>query len=126
MPKSQKPVRKTLKDPYRQRPCRLCKAIFKPHTHVVACADSQEFCCPAHRKEYWKYGALPFDKLLVRIEKRCREIAREEIEAQNTVQVCRELIENLELQILELFARTEHLDLVATAAPALQASNVAR
>lgn len=79
MPKSRKPPTKAPRDPYRMRPCRLCKAQFRPTTHVVACADSQEFCCPNHRKEYWKYGGLPFDKLMVRIEKRCREIAREEI-----------------------------------------------
>ena len=79
MPESRKHPRKTPKDPYRFRPCRLCKAKFKPTTHVVSCADAQEFCCPNHRKEYWKYGGLPYDKLMARIEKRCREIAREEI-----------------------------------------------
>lgn len=81
MPKPAKPARKTPKDPYRMRPCRLCKAKFKPTTHVVSCADTQEFCCPNHRKEYWKYGGLPFDKLIARIEKRCREIVKEEIAA---------------------------------------------
>ena len=79
MPKSRKAPRKTPKHPYRMRPCRLCKAQFKPTTHVVACADAQAFCCPNHRKEYWKYGGLPFDKLMARMEKRMREIAREEI-----------------------------------------------
>jgi hypothetical protein len=79
MPKSQKRVTKAPKDPYRVRPCRLCKAKFKPTTHVVSCADAQEFCCPNHRKEYWKYGGLPFDKMMARIEKRCREICREEM-----------------------------------------------
>jgi len=79
MPKSRKPPIRAPRDPYRMRPCRLCKAKFRPTTHVVACADSQEFCCANHRKEYWKYGGLPFNKLMVRIEKRCREIAREEM-----------------------------------------------
>jgi hypothetical protein len=78
MPKSKKPAPK---DPYRVRACRLCKAKFKPTTHVISCADTQEFCTPNHRKEYWKYGGLPFDKLMARLEKRAREIAREEVEA---------------------------------------------
>jgi hypothetical protein len=78
MPKSKKPAPK---DPYRVRACRLCKAKFKPTTHVISCADTQEFCTPNHRKEYWKYGGLPFDKLMARLEKRAREIAREEIDA---------------------------------------------
>lgn len=67
MPVSRKPARKAPKDPYRMRPCRLCKAQFKPTTRVISCANTQEFCCPNHRKEYWKYGGLPFDKLMKRI-----------------------------------------------------------
>src|ERR1700727_853936 len=78
MPKPAKPARKAPRDPYRMRPCRLCKAQFRPTTHVVSCANTQEFCCPPHRKEYWKYGGLPFDKLLKRMEARTREIAKEE------------------------------------------------
>ena len=81
MPKLRKPPTKAPRDAYRTRPCRLCKAKFKPTTHVVACADSQQFCCANHRKEYWKYGGLPFEKLMVRIEKRCREVAREEADS---------------------------------------------
>ena len=80
MPETRKAPKKPSRDPYRVRPCRLCKAKFKPTTHVISCADSQEFCMPAHRKEYWKYGGLPFDKLMTRLEKRMREIAREELE----------------------------------------------
>jgi len=80
MPKSQKPPAKAPKDPYRFRPCLLCRAKFKPTTKVTERADSQKFCCPNHRKEYWKHGALPFDKLMARIEKRCRDIVREEVE----------------------------------------------
>ena len=100
MPESRKHPRKAPKDPYRFRPCRLCKAKFKPTTHVVACADAQEFCCPNHRKEYWKYGGLPFDKLMARIEKRCRELAQQE--AADVVEVCRSLVEHLEVRILSL------------------------
>ena len=65
---------------YRMRKCRLCKSSFKPTTKVISCANTQEFCCPNHRKEFWKYGGLPFDKMLKRIEIRCKEIARQEIE----------------------------------------------
>jgi hypothetical protein len=72
---------KNRKDPYRPRPCRLCKLIFKPAGKNPKNADEQEFCCAAHRKEFWKHGALPFRKLLLRMEKRMREIAREEIKA---------------------------------------------
>lgn len=72
------------------RPCRLCKAQFKPTTHVVSCADAQEFCKPAHRTEYWKYGALPFDKLLARMEKRVREICTE-IVAEDSTAILRSL-----------------------------------
>jgi|ERR1035441_1822912 hypothetical protein len=71
---------KPRKDSYRPRPCRFCKLEFKPTTKNPKNADEQEFCCAAHRKEFWKHGKLPFQKLLLRIEKRMREICREEIE----------------------------------------------
>ena len=77
MPKSAK----RHQDPYRKRKCKLCKLEFSPTTKIIKNAEAQEFCCEAHRKEFWKYGALPFAKLMARIEKRCREIAREEIAA---------------------------------------------
>jgi hypothetical protein len=69
------------KDPYRPRKCRLCKLTFKPSGKNPKNAAEQDFCCPAHRKEFWKHGALPFQKLMHRLEKRMREIAREEIAA---------------------------------------------
>ncbi len=70
---------KTRKDPYRGRNCKLCKGHFIPTTKNSKNADGQEFCCDAHRKEFWKYGSLPFAKMAHRMEKRMREIAREEI-----------------------------------------------
>jgi len=72
---------KTRKDPYRGRTCKLCKGHFIPTTKNSKNADGQEFCCDAHRKEFWKYGSLPFAKMAHRMEKRMREIAREEINA---------------------------------------------
>ena len=69
---------KPRKDPYRPRLCRLCKLEFKPTTKNAKNADGQDFCTPAHRKEFWKHGKLPFQKLMIRIEKRLREIVREE------------------------------------------------
>jgi hypothetical protein len=77
------PIPKT--DPFRPRKCRFCKLQFKPSGKDPANARRQEFCTPSHRKEFWKRGALPMDKLLFRLEKPLREmarqIAREEIEA---------------------------------------------
>jgi|ERR1035441_613512 hypothetical protein len=71
---------KPRKDPYKPRPCRFCKLEFKPTTKNPKNADEQEFCCAAHRKEFWKHGKLPYQKLQLRMEKRMRQIAREEIE----------------------------------------------
>src|ERR1039458_5578881 len=70
---------KPRKDPYKPRPCRFCKLEFKPTTKNPKNADEQEFCCAAHRKEFWKHGKLPFQKLQLRMEKRMRQIVREEL-----------------------------------------------
>src|ERR1039457_87763 len=72
---------KPRKDPYKPRPCRFCKLEFKPTTKNPKNADEQEFCCAAHRKEFWKHGKLPFQKLQLRMEKRMRQIVREELRA---------------------------------------------
>ena len=69
---------KPRKDPYKPRPCRFCKLEFKPTTKNPKNADEQQFCCAGHRKEFWKHGKLPFHKLQLSMEKRMREIAREE------------------------------------------------
>jgi hypothetical protein len=79
MPKSVKTPQKRSRDPYRKRKCKLCKLPFVPTTKNAKNADGQEFCQDAHRKEFWKYGSLPMAKMMARIEKRCREIAREEL-----------------------------------------------
>jgi len=59
------------------RRCRYCRAIFSP---VRMCDSDQRFCCPAHRKLYWRYGGLPFDKLMERVRKEMRKMVREEIQ----------------------------------------------
>lgn len=69
------------RDPYRPRKCRLCKLTFKPTDKNPANAAGQEFCCPGHRKDFWKHGALPFDKLMAKIEKRVRQIVRDELKS---------------------------------------------
>ena len=75
-----KPMPIPKNDPYRPRKCRFCKLLFKPAGKDRGNAQKQEFCTAAHRKEFWKHGAVPVQKLLLRQEKRMREIAREEIE----------------------------------------------
>jgi hypothetical protein len=72
---------KPRKDPYKPRPCRFCKLEFKPTTKNPKNADEQQFCCAAHRKEFWKHGKLPYKKLQLRMEKRMREIVHEELDA---------------------------------------------
>lgn len=56
------------------RSCRYCKAKFKPIRR-----EDQRFCTPAHRKSFWKYGGLPFDKMKEQIMKDVRKMVRAEI-----------------------------------------------
>ncbi len=51
----------------KNRSCRYCKAKFKP------IRLDQRFCKPAHRKAFWKYGGLPFDKMKEQIMKDVRK-----------------------------------------------------
>ena len=60
---------------YPTRSCRYCKAKFKP------IRQDQRFCTPAHRKSFWKYGGLPFDKMKEQIMKEVRKLVREELMA---------------------------------------------
>lgn len=85
-------ARKTARDPYRMRKCKHCKLPFKPTTKNAKNADEQQFCTPAHRKEFWKYGSLPVEKLFGKFEKRVREIAREEMEAALVREIAQEEI----------------------------------
>lgn len=74
-------MRKLNEDARHARPCRLCKLNFRPTCKNTKNARDQEFCCEAHRKEFWKHGAQPLEKLIIRMEKRFRAIAKEEVQA---------------------------------------------
>jgi len=71
MPKSALPALKA-------RRCKYCRAIFTPRRPQDSGA---KFCTANHRKAFWKNGALPFDKLMLRVEAKAREIVREEFAA---------------------------------------------
>jgi hypothetical protein len=40
-----------------------------------------KFCCPNHRKSFWRYGGLPFDKMKDQIMKDVRKMVRAELAA---------------------------------------------
>ena len=115
MPASRKRATKSPKAPYRVRPCRLCKAKFKPTTKVISCADSQEFCCPAHRKEYWKYGGLPYDKMIKRIEGRTRGLRDEIVES--LTEVMQSIAKQEIASFFEDFKKELHLYAVSPSSP---------
>lgn len=118
MPESTQPTKKALQEelkrvqaalkkvdttpryPSVRRKCKYCKLEF--NTPATYNGQQMKFCKPAHRKAFDKEGEKPIDVILRKQEKRMREIVREEIRAANTIQVCRELIENLEMRVIEL------------------------
>ncbi len=57
-----------------KKKCRYCKALFQPVQR------KQTFCSDNHRKIFWQYGTLTFEKLEARVEKEARRVAREEVE----------------------------------------------
>jgi hypothetical protein len=63
--------------PLLARRCKYCRANFIPQRSQDKDA---KFCCPNHRKAFWRYGGLPFDKLMVRIEREIKRIVREELQ----------------------------------------------
>lgn len=70
--------------------CRYCKGKFQPRR------EDQAFCSPTHRKLYWKYGALPFDKLIARVEKTLREMIHNETAGlRSELDTVRRLVENV-------------------------------
>lgn len=71
MPKSAKtPQEATARDPYRPRKCLLCGLTFVPkQARSRKVADDAKFCCDNHRKEFWRYGKMPWAKLMIRVEK---------------------------------------------------------
>lgn len=48
------------------RRCKYCRATFIPSRPQDKDA---RFCEPNHRKQYWRYGGLPFDKIMERVRK---------------------------------------------------------
>jgi len=58
------------------RRCRYCRALFIPKRKQD---DGAKFCSPNHRKAFWRYGGLPFDKMIDRLKGMVREIVRKEI-----------------------------------------------
>jgi hypothetical protein len=50
------------KQSYPARKCKYCRGLFIPFQ------KHQEFCVDTHRKLYWKYGTIPFEKLSRRLE----------------------------------------------------------
>ncbi len=60
------------------RRCKYCKGLFTPRRTQDTGA---KFCTPAHRKSFWKNGALPFEKLMLRVEQQTRAIVRDEFAA---------------------------------------------
>jgi hypothetical protein len=60
------------------RRCKYCRCTFVPER---AQDKNARFCCPNHRKAYWRYGGLPYDKMREQIMRDVRKIVREEIDA---------------------------------------------
>jgi hypothetical protein len=58
----------------RPRKCKYCRAVFTPARPQDKDA---KFCKPNHRKAFWRYGALPFDKIMSRVETLIRRMIRE-------------------------------------------------
>ena len=69
-PRSKKP---TLLKPRR---CKYCRGSFVPER---AQDKDAKFCCPNHRKAFWRYGGLPFDKMKEQLMKDVRKMVRAEI-----------------------------------------------
>lgn len=53
------------------RRCHHCRAIFVPRNNA---GKNAKFCCDAHRKAYWSYGSLPFDKMKEGLMREVRKI----------------------------------------------------
>jgi len=58
------------------RRCKYCKGNFIPERPQDKDA---KFCTPNHRKAFWRYGGLPFDKMKEQIMKDVRKMVRTEI-----------------------------------------------
>ena len=60
----------------RPRRCKYCRATFVPERPQD---KEAKFCCPNHRKAYWRFGGLPFDKMKEQLMKEVRKLVRAEI-----------------------------------------------
>ncbi len=60
----------------RPRRCKYCRGMFVPER---AQDKDAKFCMPNHRKQYWRYGGLPFDKMKEQIMKDVRKLIRDEL-----------------------------------------------
>lgn len=58
------------------RRCKYCKGNFIPERPQDKDA---KFCTPNHRKAFWRYGGLPFDKMKEQIMKDVRKLVRESL-----------------------------------------------
>ena len=72
LPKKRRRPASTLPASRPLRRCRYCHAQFKPDAQPGG--KPQVFCCPQHRKNYHRYGGLPFDKLQARLDKEIRKL----------------------------------------------------
>lgn len=68
---------KTRKTTILPRRCRYCRTIFVPETRR---GNHARFCCDDHRKAYWRYGGLRFDKFKAQLIKELKRFVTEEIE----------------------------------------------
>jgi hypothetical protein len=59
------------------RPCRYCRVKFVPGRPQDKDA---KFCQPNHRKAYWRYGGLRFDKFKAQLMKELKSYVREEVQ----------------------------------------------
>ena len=67
---------RTKQDPPQKR-CKYCRAKFTPRAQ----GSEQLFCSANHRKNYHKYGTLPFDRLMDRVRKELARMVADHITA---------------------------------------------
>ena len=63
----------------RPRRCKYCRGTFVPER---AQDKDQRFCCGNHRKAYWRFGGLPFDKMKTQIFKEVKKLVRDLVRAE--------------------------------------------
>ena len=63
----------------KQRRCKYCRATFVPERPQDA--DTAKFCCPAHRKNYWRFGGLPYDKMREQVMRDVKKMLHDDVAA---------------------------------------------